>query len=138
MHNFDIKNPKDKKYFEKRCDLYIFIAVLGLIVFALLMKFGQNMSTDSKFIELSLLIGLASSFFSFIVGLLLHPTYDLVSQEKTWQIEKIKEKDSEVKDYILKVGEQGRTLYNIELDMLYSFYENKALLRQKNNIYHAS
>jgi hypothetical protein len=138
MHNFDIKNPKDKSYFEKKCNFYICMALFGILLFAIIIKINASVVIDNKLIEFGLIIGLGISLMSFMAGILLHPTYDLVDQDNNWRIEDLKDKSPEIKNYILKVGKQGRTLYNIELSMLYSFHERKTLKEQENKIYNSN
>jgi hypothetical protein len=68
MNDFDIKNPKEKKYFEKRCDTLIFLAIFSIFIFSILLKFSSELESSSKIIETAYNFGIGISFFTFIVG----------------------------------------------------------------------
>ncbi len=124
-----LKTPKTESYYNTLLNGWIFTSLISLVVSAVCYRFLENMEGLQASLVGALLI---ISFFIFIVGLFVHPEYDILREEDMWQVDKLRQNNPDIASYLLEVGKMNRKLVRCELRDLFEYdIECRRIEREK-------
>lgn len=127
-----LQPPKSEKYYNNLLNIWIFSSLLSLIFCVVSYKTLEN--AEGIYVSFAS-CSMVFFFFFFLIGLFVHTDYDIIREEDNWQVDRLRQSNQDIANYLLEVGKINRKLVRIELRSLLEYSIKCKKIEEEKKIY---